>query len=114
MDQMQKNEKLANEIIKLLKKQHCWSDVSLYFNNKRLSSKGNDFVVEEDVDVSKYIEYNNPETITMSFEGPFYRAVNVGYEWDNNKTYKMFEKLVGKYGYAIHPGYAWSLTLREA
>ncbi|MNB72081.1 hypothetical protein D3C81_333490 [compost metagenome] len=109
----EQNEKLAKEIIKLLKEKKCWIDVSLYYNNKRVSSQGDgEIVVEDNIDVTKYIEYNNPEVITMTFEGPFYRAINVGKEWDDNRTYNRFKKIVEKYGYKIHPGYAWSLSLR--
>lgn len=107
-EQMEKNEKLAGEIIGLLKEHGCWFDASLMYNNKRVSSNGR---VEENVNVREMIEYCNPETITMTFEGPFYRAMNYGREFDNHKLYNQFNKLIEKYGYYFEFGHAWSLTL---
>jgi hypothetical protein len=98
-------EKLANEIIEFLKENQLWRDVSLYYDNKRVSSNNG---IEYGINVSDYIEYNNPETITMSFEGPLYHVLN---DFEGNDLYFAFENIVKKYGFYFEFGYAWSLAL---
>lgn len=108
MEHLQKIEKLANEMIKYLKKQELFHDTSVYFNSKRIKSSGE---IEEDIDVTKYIEYCNPEAITMTFEGPLYMHMNGHIK--GSKVYEKLNSIANKYGYYLQPGHAWSFTLYE-
>ncbi|MCX7610282.1 MAG: hypothetical protein N2043_01685 [Ignavibacterium sp.] len=109
LTQQQKNEILANEIIEFLKKHHLWYDVALYFNNKKVSSYGGKEETTKNINVKDYLEYCNPDTITMTFEGPLYKELN-GYSIDST-IYDKFVLLLRKHGYYFEFGHAWSLSI---
>ena len=110
-------DKLAVEIIGFLQKLKMFQDVNIYCNNKRLSSSpGTDsmaielpdvtYYVTDNIDVTTIVEYNNPETITMTFEGPLNHELNYG----SAKTEVILSKIFAKYGLYFELGYAWSLA----
>lgn len=112
------NEQMALELIRYLQENDMFTDVSLYLNNKRYSSsQHNDDLVEEteygpyyitdDVDVSDYVEYFNAHTITMTFEGPLYDALNYAYD---NTVSDDISAIAASYGLYFEQGNAWNLA----
>lgn len=113
-------ENLALELIEYFAKNELWQDMGIYVNNKRLASDniknsykeaktkgGVVYYIEEDVDVTKQIEYNNPETLTLYFEGPLYDMIN---HIDYDYTSKLDEMFLKPYGLYFEQGYAWSMA----
>lgn len=118
----EKIKELAEEILDFLLEHEMWIDVQIYFNGKCWSShnkeKGTfhyndkENVVEDEADPRDYFEFvRTPNILSMSFEGPFYKAMN-GYlgSW---KIEEEFSKILEKYGLYYELGYAWSLTCYE-
>lgn len=103
-------ENLGREIGILLKKYDCQKDVSIYFNNKKMTFKESDWLLLDGFNPKDYTEYANEETITMTFEGYFYEVVNVG-ELPN--LLNKFIKLINEFGYYYEMGSAWNLALYE-
>ena len=93
-------EQFANEVMRYLIKHELDMDVSIYYNNKRMSRKYDwrnpdappKLVVEENMNPFKYFEYANYNHIlSMSFEGPLYESLNYsGYAEDGLRN--IFEK----------------------
>jgi len=113
----EKMKKLTIEIAEFLQKRDMFTMINIYSNNTRFSSDpaGNSspettkygaVYVTKDCDVTEIIEYNNPETITMTFEGPLNHALN----YESAKTENALQKLFNKYGLFFEMGYAWSLA----
>lgn len=117
-----KMKKLAKEIYLYCRQNHLWDDNIIYFDGKAWSShdewsgvKGKEIAPElyeyENRNPKDYIEYSNPDTITMSFEGGLYDALNYGFEfsaWRN--VYEELQAIFGKYGLYFEQGYSWSLA----
>ena len=114
---------LAKEIYDWCKKNHLWGDNIIYFNGKAWSSsevwngiKGKKIAADlyeyEDKEPRDYFEYANPDTLSMSFEGPLYEALN-GYSYGWTKIEESFSHIFEKYGYYYEMGYAWSLSAYE-
>lgn len=53
-------------------------------------------------------EYNNPDTLTMTFEGPLYHAMN--YYIGTPSAWDDLNRIFARYGLYHEMGYAWSLT----
>lgn len=117
-----RNKKLMEEIIRYLCKHDLFYDVFLYTNGRKYSSEENPNAIEciaygykyydyGEWDVIKQIEYNNPNTITMTFEGPLYDAYN-GYV-SHPHAEEDIQKIADKYGLYPEQGYAWSLAFYE-
>ena len=64
-------------------------DFCLYVNNQRwypclpehinrTTSAGTPYSVTENVDVTKWVDYCNPDTVSLVFEGTLYDAINYG------------------------------------
>lgn len=106
MEQQDVNKKIANEMIKFLKRRKLWVDSAIYVNGTRIHSDGR---VEEGIDVTKYLEYCNPDGVSMIFEGPLNHHMN-GYISGSN-VYQKLDEIANKYGFYIQPGYAWSISL---
>ena len=118
-----KNESLANDIYKWCKKKRLWGDNCIYFNGKAWASwsewhgengkKINEDLYEyENKNPKDYFEYANPDTVSMSFEGPLNHVLN-GYVRGWVKLESEFSKLFEKYGYYYELGYTWSLSAYE-
>ena len=113
-----RNKDLALEIIEYLQQRDMFHDVRLYLNNKCYSSeKGintqrigktqfGKYYIEDDVDVRGYFRYCNVETVSMSFEGPLYAALNCG----DGRVAAEINKIASKYGLYFELGQAWNLA----
>lgn len=110
---------LAVRIIMLLQENDLFCDTNLYLNNKKYSSNKTinaetketvfgEYYITNDIDVTQCVEYNNPKTITMTFEGPLYDIMN--YSTDSPLIDKL-TKLLKSYGLYYEQGYMWSLAL---
>lgn len=113
----EKMDELALDLIDFLQKNNLFHDITIYVNQKRLSSNPSEqatehktpfgaYYVTNNINVAEFIEYNNPDTITMSFEGPLYHMINYGSQKEQNR----FENIFKKYGLYTEQGYAWSLA----
>ena len=118
-----KYELLSMDIYHWCKKKGLWGDNTIYFNNKAWSNlpewKGEsgkkideDLYEYENKNPLTYFEYANPNTLSMSFEGPLYRMLNGDIKgWV--KLEDQFSKLFKKYGLYYEMGYSWSLSAYE-
>lgn len=121
---MKKNmEKLAVDIYKWCVKKEFWSDCCLYFNGKAWSSSsewsgvkgkqiGDRLYEYENKNPRDYFEYANPNTLSMSFEGPLYMVLNA-YVSGWTKLEQQFAKLFAKYDCDYEMGHAWNLSVYE-
>lgn len=104
---MSKIEELAYKIKDLMVDNNIFTDTRIYFEGKCICSSDG---LIEDINPSDYFEYANDNTLSMSFEGPFYSIMNYG---ESRGIFEKFSKLVEDYGYYAQPGHAWNLTLYE-
>lgn len=115
--------KLAADIYKWCKANNLWGDNTIYFDGIAWSSspewngeKGKrideDLYEYENKNPLDYFEYANPNTLSMSFEGPLNHVLN-GYVRGWTKLEHQFSKLFKKHGYYYELGYAWSLSAYE-
>lgn len=118
MKNTERNEKVATEIRNWMLDNEIWIDTRIYFNGKAYgTSKDGEFyyndrnhlVVLEDINPLDYFEYVNPETISMSFEGPLYDILN----YSGGRLEMEFSKILEKYGLYYELGNAWNLTCGE-
>lgn len=115
----EQTEELAQAIYQLLLRHEMWIDVCIYFNGKCMSTSGKDETgmetfryneapfIEEDVDPHLYFNYVGP-TLSMSFEGPMYHALNYG---GNDLFLTEFNALLRQYGLYYELGDAWNLSV---
>lgn len=114
-------EKLAVQLIRWLIKHDCFSDVCIYTKDTRFSSSRPRTCSEEDIeevklkngvyykspaDVTQIVEYNNPDTLTVTFEGPLYDLIN-----HNSYLESGLCSLFLPYGLYYEQGYSWSFAL---
>lgn len=110
--------RLAEQLIDYFAEIECWYDMGIYVDNERLASsprdyayeqkttaKGTVYYVEKDIDIASSMEYSNPKTISIFFEGPLYSKIN--YE-DYDFLYKLDEKFLASYGLYFEQGHAWN------
>ena len=111
------------DIIKYCHKHGLFHDITFYINGECYSSEYEEnatlfhlgpnsdctFYKLENRDVTKYLEYCNPNGLTMVFEGPFYHAYN-GYDQHHISTYSDINHIIEKYEMYAEQGYAWSLA----
>jgi len=120
---MNKKKKLAIDIYNWCKKHELWMDITIYFDGIAWSYqpewhgvKGK--YIEEDLyeyenkNPLDYFEYANPNTLSMSFEGPLYDVLNA-YVRGWVKLEDEFLKLFEKYGWYYEMGHAWNLSAYE-
>lgn len=118
-----KMEMLAKDIYKWCVKKNLWCDNIIYFNGKAWSSSpewsgvqgkqiAENLYEYEGKNPKDYFEYGNPDTLSMSFEGPLYHVLNA-YVKGWTKLEAQFAKLFEKYGLYYEMGYAWSLSAYE-
>lgn len=117
-----KMQTLAMEIYNWCKKRDLWGDNIIYFNGKAWKSDNNwngvqgkeigeDLYEFEDRNPLTYFEYANPDTLSMSFEGSLYEALN-GY-WYYSKAEEELQAIFEKYGLYWEFGHAWNLSAYE-
>ena len=120
---MNKKESLARDIYNWCKKRDLWGDNCIYFDGKAWASWPDwhgvigkkideDLYEYEDKNPKDYFEYANPETLSMSFEGPLNHVLNA-YVHGWIKLEAEFTKLFEKYGYYYEFGHAWNLSAYE-
>lgn len=114
--------KLATKLIDYLAKRSYWYEMGIYVDNERWSSEpsddteemttdaGNKYYVKKDVDIKSCLEYSNPKTISMYFEGPLYHCINYN---DYDFLTKLDKALLAPYGLYFEQGYAWSAAAYE-
>lgn len=118
-----RNESLAIDIYDWCKKHNLWSDITIYFDGIAFSSSyewagvhgkkiDEDLYQYENKNALDYFEYANPETLSMSFEGPLYHVLN-GYVKSWTRLEAQFHKLFEKYNLYYELGYAWNLSAYE-
>lgn len=112
---------LLKDLINLLQKENCFQDTCIYIDDKRYFSEKCSWHTnqhfddelnlwyQDNIDVKDYIEYSNPDTLTVTFEGPLYHALN----YDNGNMETKLNHLFKKYGLYFEYGYAWSFTLYD-
>lgn len=117
-------QKMAVKIIKLLIEKDLFDMINIYAGGKHYTydsykndpelrevkiNNNNSYYVK-DFDMNNIpVEYNNPETLTMTFEGPLYYELNYG----NGKIHNEINKILDQYGLYSEMGYAWSLAAYE-
>jgi hypothetical protein len=120
---MNKKESLARDIYSWCKEHDLWGDNCIYFDGKAWASWPdwhgvNGKKVDEDLyeyenkNPKDYFEYANPDTLSMSFEGPLHHVLNA-YVHGWVKLEDEFTKLFNKYGYYYELGHAWNLSAYE-
>lgn len=115
----EQTEELAQAIYRLLLQHEMWMDVYIYYNGKRMGTSGKDetgkeifryngepFITENE-DPRRYFNYVGP-TLSMSFEGPMYHAVNYACFGD---FLAAFDALLREYGLYYELGDAWNLSV---
>lgn len=114
---------LMEDIIRYCSKHDFWYGIRIYVNGHRYSSdadEGTDIVRILDgtkyydqgvFDVEDFIEFCNPGTLTMSFEGPLYDAYN-GYDHTIDAE-SAFTEIGKKYGLYPEQGDPWNLAFYE-
>lgn len=115
-------EKLMLKILKVLVQEEANMMVNFYVNGKHYATDQSPGFIPRSLpdgtlyyedpspcDVTKQIEYNNPKTITMTFEGPMYHDIN----YRSNRIGQAIDRLAAPYGLFSELGFAWSLALYE-
>ncbi len=125
-----RNRKLMEEIIRYLYKRDLIEDMTLFANGKEYMcdcsylrhkrDRGEIHPIEHTTYKKKYYEicdrnpkdideYCNPDTVSMTFEGPLYYTYN-GYTLHNYNAREDIAKIARKYGMYPEQGYAWSVS----
>lgn len=119
----EKMELLAKDIYKWCVKKELWGDNIIYFNGKAWSSSSEWSGVQgkqiaenlyeyEGKNPKDYFEYANPNTLSMSFEGPLYHVLNA-YVPGWSKLEQQFIRVFEKYNCYYEMGHAWNLSVFE-
>jgi hypothetical protein len=120
---MSKYEMLARDIYKWCQKKNLWGDNTIYFDGKAWSNSkewggvrgvkiAEDLYEYVDKNPKDYFEYANPETLSMSFEGPLNHVLNC-YTPGWIELEEEFLALFEKHGCYYEMGYSWSLSVYE-
>ena len=115
-------EKIARAIYEWCKANELWGDNIIYFNGKAWSNTGEEWegVKGKQIDDElyeyenknplDYFECANPDTLSMSFEGPLYYVLNAympGWEKKEAELHALLES----FGYYCELGDTWNLAL---
>ena len=126
--QMERNEKLANDLIKFIQDKGFWGELCIFFNGKALSSESSwnvwkgvlisekkNEITEEvdkvyeytDIDSPKnWTEYANEESITIVFDGLFYDYIHlIPSSWDS------LQEVLDKYDAYFEVGHSTDLSI---
>lgn len=113
---------LAEKLIDYFAKEECWYEMGIYVDNERWSSnpdkndekfvtgKETVYYVQKNVDIKSRLEYSNPETVSLYFEGPLYETINYN---DYNYISKLTQMFLEKYNLYFEQGDAWSMAAYE-
>lgn len=114
-------ESLARDIYNWCKQHGLWGDNTIYFDGKAWASDrrawqgqlpnqiDEDLFEYADRDPRNYFEYANPDTVSMSFEGPLWAVLNgdvLGWVELEAEFLALFEK----YGMYYELGNSWNLS----
>lgn len=114
-----KMEKLALELVTYLQQNEMFDYVYIYVNNKcyckhrtdgrgqRFTTKYGSYYIVPDMPVKEMLHYCNPETISVSFDGALYTALNSGIGSVEDDLNKMFKK----HGMYFEQGYPSDFAL---
>lgn len=113
-------QKLAKEIYDWCKSKDLWGDNIIYFNGKAWNAhdewsgeKGKqiaeDLYEYENKNPLDYFQYANPNTLSMSFEGPLNHVLN-GYVSNWSELESEFLALFEKHNLYYELGHAWNLS----
>lgn len=120
-----RNQKLMIAIIEYLQKKDYFQDVNIYTNGHKYSCDKHPGDIElhtkhgpyydcGEWDVETQIEYNNPKTLTMTFEGPLYHDYNgTAFPYSKCHAERDITKICNRFGLYPEQGYAWSLACYE-
>lgn len=114
--QKRTNERLMRTIIRLLAKHNMFQEVHLFINGREYASEakpGATALLTNHIpyydygpkDVSKTVEYANPDALTITFEGELYHAYNGFY---HSSIVDELQAAAAKYHMYFEQGYAWS------
>ena len=115
-----RNWDLMIELIEYLQKNELYDMVYIYTNGRMYSSDPNKNAEQKTTrfgpfydcgEITPSTKYNNPETITVTFEGSLYDAYN-GYIHESTVE-EDIQKICDKYGLYPEQGYAWDFSLYE-
>lgn len=120
---MNKHESLARDIYSWCKENNLWGDNCIYFDGKAWASWPDwhgeigkrideDLYEYENKNPKRYFEYANPDTVSMSFEGPLYYVLNAYVSGWTKREHELTE-LFNKYEYFYELGHAWNLSAYE-
>lgn len=107
---MNKMEELREKIIDLFKSYELYLDCTIFCNGKRYCYSNDKLETEEDADVSEWLDYYNPDTLSMSFDGDIYDVFNYG---ALPSLWEKFDELISSYRYYYELGNAWNLSLYD-
>lgn len=97
MTSIEKNELMAEDLKEMLLKYKIFNGTSIYFNNKRVVFSNGNLKVEDNIKVEDYLEWGNPDTISISYEGvdSLYLLINgfANEEDDKEKAAKVMNEL---------------------
>lgn len=114
---------LAMDIYKFCYNREMWEDVAVYFDGKALASwsewngesgmmVGDGLYAYANKNVMDYLQYANPDGLSVSFEGNLHDLVNdFGISYPS--TYKSFCKIFEQYGLYFELGSTYYLTTAE-
>ena len=119
-------EKLRTAIVALLTEYDVLGDCTIYANGKRwiygykFSEDYSEMTltekVEDNIDVKEYLEYCNPDTISIAFDGSsLYEVMNYHNTSVENPESLIaeFNALCKEYGLYFDLGNSWNLSLYE-
>lgn len=110
---------LAEQLINHFAKIDCWYEMGIYVANERWSSdqhagdekrttkNGVTYYVTKNIDIKRQMEYSNPDTVSLYFEGPLYHLIN--YQ-DYDCVEKLTDKFLKPYGLYFEQGEAWNMA----
>ncbi|AWI06719.1 hypothetical protein [Clostridium drakei] len=113
MNNEQINEKMACELKALLEKYNIFHGTRIYFNNKCLHDRNGKIELIENIKVEEWLEWCNPEMVSMSFEGAnsIYPILND--ECENRemctKIYNKFLEIGKEYDRFYEQGQSWNI-----
>ena len=116
-------ETLAKEIYDWCVEKDLWGDSCIYFNGKAWASWDtwhdddgklidNELYEYKNRNPKEYFEYANPNTLSMSFEGPLYRVLNA-YVPGWIALTEEFGDIFRRHGFYYELGHAWNLSVYE-
>lgn len=113
---------LAFDIMDYLNTHDMWESCIIYVSNQRflskgwgsqydtyekgITKKGTEYIIENDINVKDYLEYSNPDTISLAFEGLLYDVINADLDYIS----KLDHKFLDKFGLYFELGHAWNMS----